>query len=357
MTPTLLIRLSRCWEIPERQREQMARTGAIAFAVGSLATALGIFTPHQAEVNEVAYYAVVTMAALTALLLHIGKGCLPSLVLHLVGLVGTASVSLSIVFGGEASGGESYGEQMYYLWIALYAGHYLRRGAAAVQVLAIIAAYAAVVSSYLPLEVALGRWITVAVFVAGAAILVRLLTERVDRLMTELRAASHHDHLTGLPNRRAFDEAFDREAARSRRSGQPLVVLLSDLDGFKEINDQFGHVAGDLVLQGVAIQLQDELREEDMVARLGGDEFGVLLPQSDLAAAEMLTTRIEQRLRHDPNGRAGRVGISVGAAVLGHDGDTLDELLNAADRGLYRVKEGRPRSQRYEPSAPWPQPT
>jgi diguanylate cyclase (GGDEF)-like protein/PAS domain S-box-containing protein len=167
-------------------------------------------------------------------------------------------------------------------------------------------------------------------------------------LRESLREQALHDDLTGLFNRRYLEERLDQELRRARRSGTPLAVLLLDLDRFKEVNDQHGHAAGDVLLARFARLLQETVRADDVVARYGGEEFTVILPSAGareaLKVAEKVR-RLTQRLSLEAGERRlGTVTVSVGIAAHPDCGDSPEELLEAADRALYRAKrEGRNR--------------
>jgi diguanylate cyclase (GGDEF)-like protein/PAS domain S-box-containing protein len=169
------------------------------------------------------------------------------------------------------------------------------------------------------------------------------VTDRT-RLERRLRHLADHDDLTGLINRRRFQEELERHLTQGRRYGMTGALLVLDLDGFKAVNDNHGHSAGDRVLQAVATALRDRLRESDVVARLGGDEFAVLLPRETPEAAERVCQALEQAIPAEvstPGG--GRMKVSIGFAPFVEDVQSVDDVLSAADASMYAAKAGRPR--------------
>ena len=158
---------------------------------------------------------------------------------------------------------------------------------------------------------------------------------------SELRHLADHDALTGLPNRRRFEEELARHLAHVRRYGPEGAVLVLDLDCFKPVNDTFGHAAGDRLLVRVASVLRQRLRATDVVARLGGDEFAVLLPRVDRAGAAAVASSLVETVRAEaPTADASAVTASVGA--LAFDAETLASapasVLAAADLAMYDAK-------------------
>jgi diguanylate cyclase (GGDEF)-like protein len=175
---------------------------------------------------------------------------------------------------------------------------------------------------------------------SGAVLACYLVSLLQERAATEHRAT--HDGLTGLPNRTLYADRLERALAHARRTDKPVAVLFIDLDRFKDVNDTFGHAAGDVLLTAVAQRLVRCCRSEDTVARLAGDEFAILLPHMTASSDAIVVAQRVLDLLADPVTVAGervRVGGSVGIAVYPEDGTTTDELLASADAAMYRAKE------------------
>jgi len=156
------------------------------------------------------------------------------------------------------------------------------------------------------------------------------------RLFDQVRHMAVSDPLTGLANYRRLIAALETEMHRSRRTGRPFSVVLFDMDELKKINDQYGHLVGSRALCRLANVLRTNCRAIDIAARYGGDEFALLLPEAGAEIARRVIHRISERLTMD--GELPAVSASAGAAVYPVDGDTVEKLLSAADRALYRMK-------------------
>jgi diguanylate cyclase (GGDEF)-like protein/PAS domain S-box-containing protein len=144
------------------------------------------------------------------------------------------------------------------------------------------------------------------------------------------------DPLTGLGNYRRLVEAFDAEVKRTGRTGRPFAVLLLDLDQLKKINDRYGHGVGSQALCRLADALRLHCRAIDTAARYGGDEFAVILPETTAESARLVALRIHKRLAKDS--RQPAISVSIGMAVYPQDGETIEALLQTADRELYAMK-------------------
>lgn len=184
--------------------------------------------------------------------------------------------------------------------------------------------------------------------VCGFSVLVADITARkrmedaLRRATARLDLLAKHDALTGLPNRTVLADRLERAVSLNTRHGWHCAVLFVDLDGFKAVNDTYGHAAGDAVLRTVATKLQHAVRQSDTVSRLGGDEFIVLLAQmTELAGAEETARHILAALQHEPFmlGET-RVDLtcSIGIASYPDHGTTADQLAARADDAMYRAK-------------------
>jgi diguanylate cyclase (GGDEF)-like protein len=180
----------------------------------------------------------------------------------------------------------------------------------------------------------------------------RLLGLLADQAAVAISNASLHqmvsrqaysDTVTGLPNRRALDERLEREVMHARRTGNSFAVIMMDLDGFKVINDTYGHALGDQVLRDLFRYLSAGLRSSDFLARYGGDELTLILSQSDMAAARLVTEKLLENLHNYhfplPVGEALRISLSGGVALYPIHAMSGTDLLRAADEALYRAKK------------------
>jgi diguanylate cyclase len=163
--------------------------------------------------------------------------------------------------------------------------------------------------------------------------------EELDRTRREART----DTLAGIGNRKAFDESLQWLLTTWKRTGEPFVLILGDLDRFKWINDTHGHTIGDRVLQQMANLLKQSLREGDLVTRYGGDEFGLLLPKTELKAGVQIAARMGGKVwthSFDLGGRGTQGVVSFSLGVAGPcEGDTVESIVHRADRALYKAKE------------------
>ena len=167
---------------------------------------------------------------------------------------------------------------------------------------------------------------------------VPILMEYDEFKKLQINAAT--DALTGLYNRRLFDEYCDKELNRAKRYGHQLAIVILDLHKLKEVNDRHGHLQGDQVLQLAATTLRKTMRASDFAFRIGGDEFALLLPQTDPEQAITLCRRIRSQYEIDVRPLKMDIGVTLdfGVAVHPHDGETKSALMNLADQRLYQLK-------------------
>ncbi|MGY1753717.1 GGDEF domain-containing protein [Blastococcus sp. SYSU D01042] len=204
--------------------------------------------------------------------------------------------------------------------VALYSAHVLSLPAARAHTWLAVAGASAGAAAAEPSDF-LQAWLALCVTVLA-------LVEAQGRLARRLRDAADTDALTGVANRRAWEEQASRHLARALRSGEPLSIAILDLDDFKLVNDQQGHGAGDTLLQELAAGWTSRLRHADLLGRYGGDEFVLCLPATDRAGAEELMGRLQA---------THRFRWSVGLATV-QPGDTLSGMLARADQDLYVAK-------------------
>jgi diguanylate cyclase (GGDEF)-like protein len=308
-------------------------------AVGLMIAALP--QPHHG--SRTLLLAVSGAALVIALLLRFGARGLPGWALPVSAAMATLLGSLLTFVSGGA--GEWVDVQVLYLFVALASAYYFSDRQLALQLALVAISYGVVLALTDPLEASAPRWLATVAAIATAAGFVRVLRLRVTEIVDRLADAARTDPLTGLQNRRGFEESFGAEVERAKREGRSLTVLLGDLDHFKALNDRMGHPAGDAALVRVGQLLLAALRRPDPVARTGGEEFALILPgaagEEAWSIAERLRASVEDTFRNE----AVELTISLGLAQFPQNGDTADTLLDAADQALYAAKRlGRNRS-------------
>ena len=173
----------------------------------------------------------------------------------------------------------------------------------------------------------------------GIYLFIVFVLSEVRALYRRERELSRHDPLTGLLNRRAFEEAVELECERSERAGHPLSLAYVDVDDFKLLNDRLGHAAGDSLLRAAARAMNDSVRSMDTVARLGGDEFAILFPEAGPEAACAAVEKLQGRLSQLPSRAEWQTSFSLGAVTLNDGGGEAEQLIQQADRVMYEVKQ------------------
>jgi diguanylate cyclase (GGDEF)-like protein len=338
---------------PAAARETMCRTAAFLFLVGAVMTVLGIAFPHSPKADIPGFWAIAVVNGLVAALLLGLWERLPEWSYQGFMVLGSVMVSLALLFNGERHGGPAVDNEVLYLWIALYSGYFFTRRETIAQLTVVAAAYAAALLAINPGQVGFTRWFITVGMVSVAGALVHVMKQRNDQLVARLFDAVRTDLLTGLTNRQGFDERLELELERSRRTSQSLALVLADIDGFKELNDRFGHPAGDAALTAVGRVAGAVVRKTDTMARIGGDEFAAILPSAETDGAFELAERLRREIARLRNEDGESLTMSFGVVEFPLHGDSPKALVEAADRALYRAKGlGRNRSVVHRAEAP-----
>jgi diguanylate cyclase (GGDEF)-like protein len=318
-------------------RGTMARALMYAFAAGGLLAVASLAVASPDHLPRAAVSAALACAVAGLLLAAYDE--LPRWTFPPIVALGVLLVEWTVYAGGA-------GAAPYAVLLALpvaYSAHFFTKRVAAAETLLAVGGYAAAALAGPQLD-------SKEVAVTGLALLaigglVGMQRANVNRLIWRLSDAAVTDVLTGLHNRRGFQEVFDTELERARRSGQPLSLVVGDLDHFKSVNDGFGHGAGDSALERLSLILRTAKRRIDTAARIGGEEFAVILPDSDQHAAFILAERMRREVRESFVYEPFELTISLGVATFPLHGTTVAELVSQADQALYAAKAlGRDRT-------------
>ncbi len=308
----------------------MAYTAAAIYGIAGLDGAIGGVLPDD---PSFAVLPVVVVFVMFALLMAFGPR-LPRPGLALLGPLGVVLIAYALITTpGPTDAAVLYALPVF--WTTFFFG---RRGAFAI--LACVAIAHAVALLAMPaVDSYPGRWLDVMVSGCGVAGVVLVLERRNEILVARLAEEARTDPLTGLLNRRGFDEHAAREFAHVGREGAPIALAILDIDHFKQVNDQWGHIVGDRVLVNLARVLSGEARGIDVAARLGGEEFAVLMPGSDAAGAEAFVERVRAGLEASAGSDLPGVRVSAGVAATSEPLD-VQIMLESVDRALYVAKRG-----------------
>jgi diguanylate cyclase (GGDEF)-like protein len=308
------------------------RALAGVWAFGSTCLTATLILPHPATANEAGLLAVAVIAYPVAAFMYIRAASLPRGALEAITYLGQFLITGLVLFWNAPDPPYLW----FHVWLVVHSFHFLPRRRATLQVVcaAVLFVFGTIASgSGFPAAtsvVGVGSIVTI-------GILVGAFRARVDGLLRALERSASSDPLTGLANRRAFDEAYARDRALRARLGCGGALLVLDCDGFKALNDRVGHAAGDRALCRVAAAMSSSIREVDTAARLGGDEFALLLSAPDEGAAPAIGERIRRAVAagHESDG----VTLSIGIVELPSDAPVeLNVALSAADRAMYRAK-------------------
>ena len=312
-------------------RVTMARSASALLGVTGVLALVATYLPHWSGVRELPVRITGSLALLAALVVLTAGRSMSPRGFRAIPFVATSLVSAGVYFAGGRITSSSF--TMLYVWALLWTTYFLSRRDVAGVLLASLASQALVVANQPQNSAPLTVWLFNAATLVVVATLVSLLVGR-------LRSVANTDALTGLANRRAWDEAVGREVMRAGRLGYHMSVVVVDLDHFKRINDRGGHQAGDTALIEVAEAWARELRRTDLLARHGGDEFAVLLPGSGIRRATETMSRLRASTPH----------LSFSAGVAEWDRfESASDLLRRADAAVFAAKRGgRGRTYRAE---------
>ena len=323
-------------------RAAMARAAFWLSTAGVLLALLALAPPQGPELDPTAMLVVAAGSALLAALAFAGFDRIPVWGFHAGVVCASALATLGIYAWGDHA---PYGP-LPYLWVTIFAYYFFSLPAALVHT-AVIGAMFGVELGLRDLDwTPIDSWLATIGTLTVAGMVVAVIRDRQTGLISNLTDAARSDPLTGLLNRRGFDETFEVELERARRADRGLSVIVGDLDRFKDINDRFGHAAGDAVLRRVGATIRSTKRSWDIAARIGGEEFAVLAPDTDEHGAYVLAERLRLEIEHtfEPAG-AGELTASFGIVSFPIHGQTGQALLQAADQALYAAKRlGRNRA-------------
>ena len=324
-----------------------ARVAAGIFAGEALILMAVAFLSSRSDGLGGGRVAIPAVCALVAALLYASASAVGPRVLKAATFLGTVLVSvhvLSAVHEPALSG------QMLYIWLGLYAAYFFSPRQAAAQLAFMAGAYLSVLVATTPPDAVAAGWLTLVGILFPAAGVLRAVRDSVTELVSRLSEAALTDTLTGLKNRLALDRELHAEVERALRSGEPLSVVIGDLDYFKSVNDRLGHQAGDEALVRAGQVLLRYRRAADSIARTGGEEFTILLPGATGHEAYLVAERMRAAVEREFHGDPAVLTFSFGVATYPDHGRSADSVLEAADQALYAAKAlGRNRCVIFNP--------
>jgi diguanylate cyclase (GGDEF)-like protein len=319
-------------------RGLMARSMMYMYGLGGVLALAALAGAHSSDLPRLAATAAITWGG--AALLLTAYDALPEWVLQVFVVAAVALVDWAIAASGHHAA--AYGTLLFAA--AIYSVYFFTKLEASIQLALIAIGYACAARG----RVAADDAALTAVGLVAAAGLVALSRASANRLIGRLADVARTDPLTGLLNRRGFEELLETELERSRRSGCPLSLIVGDLDHFKLLNDRYGHAAGDRALERLSMILNTAKRRIDTVARIGGEEFAVILPDSDQHAAYILAERMRREVRETFASEPSQLTISLGVATFPVHAASGEVLIARADESLYAAKAlGRNRTALY----------
>jgi diguanylate cyclase (GGDEF)-like protein/putative nucleotidyltransferase with HDIG domain len=321
---------------PRFDSSLMARALGALLAAGATLALVTVALPHSlAQGREIGLLAAVAgVYVLAGVLLWRGRG------------VSRRMLPYALAWGSTVITGIAYLSAQTpsplvfcFLWICLCASYFLTTTAAAAQLVFIGLLFGALLTARTPSSGIAEWWFVGMGTLFVASVLISSMRERVELLIERLYDAARSDPLTKLPNRQGFRELLDLELERARRGSSDMTVLVATLDNFAELNDRLGRAFGDSALQRVADGLEAAKRQIDGLARVGAEEFALILPDTDLHQALVLSERLRDQVRGEFSRDPVPVTLSLGLATYPQHCETAASLLRAADEALYAARE------------------
>lgn len=323
----------------------MARALGSLFLAGALVALATLALPQAPGASEAGIATVCVVALCVAGAGFRWAGRLPRWAFSSCLVAASLLIEAAIWFSDRPASAYAF----YFVWVILFAAYFMPRFEWVFHAAFIAATYPFVVSWLGGVDTT-ERWLLTAWTVVVVGLFTAILRNRVDGLISRLSDAARTDPLTGLLNRRGFQEAFDLELERARRSDRPVTLIVADLDHFKRVNDLLGHPEGDVRLQKLAQVLIAGKRRIDSAARMGGEEFALVLPDTDEHGGYVIAERLRRAARDAFAPDPVELTVSLGVASYPRHGADADQLLVAADQALYVAKElGRDRTALYHP--------
>ncbi|MBA2505166.1 MAG: diguanylate cyclase [Thermoleophilaceae bacterium] len=333
-------------------RPVIARACAYLFGFGAVLVALTLALPASPDRFTPGVAIVAGAGAAVAIALVWGYEKVPVLALRALPTLGTACVTVLVCSGGA---GPAMAYATLYFWIVFASFYFFPYRQAFCDLAVVALAFSAALTLMPDVPEDEVAWVMGIGTVTIAGVLVAALRRRMERLVERLSEAARTDVLTGLLNRRGFEEAFELEIERARRGERSVAVLIGDLDFFKTINDELGHQRGDEMLQAVARVIRDCIRRIDLAGRIGGEEFAIVLPDTDARAGYMLAERVRRAVRERCSVLGRDLTISFGVAGFPHHGSSTESLMRTADEALYLAKAlGKDRAVIFNPEVGMP---
>lgn len=311
-----------------------ARVGGLLLVIGGgLALILLATVPGFVHGHSTPTFVTAGTACLVGAFCIANARRVPAWFLPVIGPLGIVLIATSSILTRTTSDGS----ELLYLWPVLFSAYFLSWRSALFNVCLLAVVYPPIAVSIIG-----AAGVTPSVYMVGTSVVTLVVTvslrRQITRVVTAAALEARTDTLTQLPNRRSWDDGLAREVALRERRSSPLSVLMIDLDRFKQLNDAYGHAAGDAALVLVARVLRAQARQSDLLARIGGEEFALALPD---CAPDDATQRAEQiRVAiTDSSATYGRpLTASIGVAGFPAHATTRSELMAAADAALYEAK-------------------